>query len=127
MPRVKPPARAPERIRADEAAAILGVKVRTVQSLAARGELPGAAMIGRLWTFDELALRQWIRERSSWPTNQGPTNQGPTNQGPTSRGHRSTLTGGATRSGAALPLQAEKSAKAFRQALQALRRGESPP
>jgi len=48
-----------ERIRAHVAAGILGVETRTVQALAARGELPGAAKIGGLWTFDEAALRNW--------------------------------------------------------------------
>lgn len=57
--------RAPERIRAHHAATILGVELRTVQALAARGELPGAAKIGGLWTFDESALRLWIMEKSA--------------------------------------------------------------
>jgi excisionase family DNA binding protein len=56
-----------ERIRAHVAAGILGVEVRTVQALAARGDLPGAAKIGGLWTFDEAALRQWIKEREAKP------------------------------------------------------------
>lgn len=51
--------RIPERIRAHHAATILGVELRTVQALAARGELPGAAKIGGLWTFDESALRRF--------------------------------------------------------------------
>ncbi|MEN6538746.1 MAG: GIY-YIG nuclease family protein, partial [Mizugakiibacter sp.] len=51
-----------ERIRADAAAGILGVEVRTVQALAARGEVPGAAKIGGLWTFDESALRSFRLE-----------------------------------------------------------------
>ncbi|OYX67701.1 MAG: hypothetical protein B7Y95_22530 [Rhizobiales bacterium 32-66-11] len=58
-----------ERIRAFEASAILGVEVRTVQALACRGELPGACKIGGLWTFDEAALRAWIKDRSA-PGNQ---------------------------------------------------------
>lgn len=36
----------------DEAVAILGVSDRTVRDLALRGEPPGAAKIGRRWTFD---------------------------------------------------------------------------
>ncbi|MEN6541131.1 GIY-YIG nuclease family protein, partial [Parvibaculum sp.] len=51
-----------ERIRADAAAGILGVEVRTVQALAARGEVPGAAKIGGLWTFEESALRSFRLE-----------------------------------------------------------------
>lgn len=54
-----------ERVRAHEAAGILGVSVRTVQALAARGELPGAAKVGGLWTFDEKALRSWLKSIST--------------------------------------------------------------
>jgi excisionase family DNA binding protein len=62
----------PERIRCDEAAAILGVRTRTVQALALRGELPGAARIGGLWTFSEAALRKYIEERTQWPKDRRP-------------------------------------------------------
>lgn len=51
--------RIPERIRAHHAATILGVELRTVQALAARGELPGAAKIGGLWTFDVKILNRF--------------------------------------------------------------------
>lgn len=51
-----------ERIRADRAACILGIEVRTVQALAMRGELPNAAKIGGVWTFEEAALREWLPE-----------------------------------------------------------------
>jgi phage terminase Nu1 subunit (DNA packaging protein) len=96
-----------ERVRAHVAAGILGVEVRTVQALASRGEVPGAAKIGGLWTFDEVALRNWIRERTTCPKDHQP---------------RKTATGAATRSGRGLPLQAAKSAKACEQALRELRR-----
>lgn len=43
----------PERIRADAVAAITGLSTRAVQSLALRGIIPGAARLGRRWTFDE--------------------------------------------------------------------------
>lgn len=65
-----------ERIRADRAALILGVERRTVQALAARGSLPEAAKIGGTWTFDEAALRNYIRECTRWPKDRtitGPT------------------------------------------------------
>lgn len=96
-----------ERIRADAAAGILGVEVRTVQALAARGEVPGAAKIGGLWTFDESALRSWIKERTQCQKDRRP---------------RSTATGEGKRSGRDLPLQATKSARACEQALRELRR-----
>lgn len=58
-----PLARRPERVTIDGAVAILGVPARTVQALAAAGELPGSAKIGRRWTFDEAALRRWVAEK----------------------------------------------------------------
>jgi excisionase family DNA binding protein len=54
------PPRKRERIRAIEASDILGVELRTVQAMAARGELPGAAKVGKLWTFDEKALQGFL-------------------------------------------------------------------
>ncbi|MDF2809900.1 MAG: hypothetical protein K0S56_931 [Microvirga sp.] len=54
-----------ERRRSYEAAGILGISVRSVQSLAAKGELPGAAKVGGLWTFDETALRSWLKAIST--------------------------------------------------------------
>jgi excisionase family DNA binding protein len=50
----------PERIKTAEAALILSLSMRTVQSMAARGELPGAARIGPQWTFNEAKLREFI-------------------------------------------------------------------
>ncbi|MEP9376149.1 helix-turn-helix domain-containing protein [Aquabacter sp. CN5-332] len=97
-----------ERIRAHAAAGILGIETRTVQALAARGELPGACKIGGLWTFDEAALRNWIRERTQCQNDQK---------------RRNTPTGGETRYGRGFPLKVEKSVKACEQALQQLRRG----
>jgi len=97
----------PERIRADAAAIILGVTTRCVQALAARGEVPGACKVGKLWTFDETALRSWIRERSTCPEQKR-------------QGSRS---GAAKSYGRDLPLQARNSAKAFALELQQARRG----
>jgi hypothetical protein len=59
---VKDPAR-PERIKTAEAALILGLSVRTVQAMAARGELPGAARIDHQWTFNEAKIREFIADR----------------------------------------------------------------
>ncbi|MFF9551074.1 helix-turn-helix domain-containing protein [Methylobacterium fujisawaense] len=59
--------RAPERVHIGEAAAILGVSIRTVQRLATRRELPSAAKVGRLWTFNEAAIRAWLVEQESKP------------------------------------------------------------
>jgi Helix-turn-helix domain len=50
------------------AAAILGLPPRTVQDLAARGEIAGAAKFGRRWTFDLGKLRRLVqaKERQTW-------------------------------------------------------------
>lgn len=58
-------ARIPERVTIGEAAAILGVSIRTVQRLATDRQLPTAAKIGRLWTFNEAAIRAWLVEQES--------------------------------------------------------------
>ena len=57
-----------ERGTAKQAAAILGVPTRTIQDLAARGEIPGAAKLGRRWTFDLEKLRRLLKqkERETW-------------------------------------------------------------
>ena len=54
-----------ERIQAEHVAAIIGAPVRTVQVMAARGELPTAAKIGRRWTFNEGAIRDWLRGKET--------------------------------------------------------------
>lgn len=54
-----------ERVQTPAAAAIIGLKVRQIQSLAARGEIPGAAKLGSLWTFDLAKLRRWITSREA--------------------------------------------------------------
>jgi len=56
---------APSRIRATEVAALLGLTLRGVQALAARGALPGAAKIGTLWTFDPEKLRRFVAAREA--------------------------------------------------------------
>jgi hypothetical protein len=53
---------APERIRTAHAAAILGVEPRTVQALADRGQIPGAALIGSTYTYCEATLRRFSAE-----------------------------------------------------------------
>jgi excisionase family DNA binding protein len=52
-----------ERIQTDRAREILGISRRSVQNLAARGELPSAAKCGRNWTFNEADLRRYVAER----------------------------------------------------------------
>jgi hypothetical protein len=50
------PALAPERVQAPRVASMLGISLRQVQDMAARGEIPTAARFGARWTFDECAL-----------------------------------------------------------------------
>lgn len=91
----------PERIRVEKAASILGISSRAVQSMALRGELPGAAKIGGVWTFSETALRKWIEERTVKPR----------------QVRRSTLVAAETRSGRAFHSTASNIDKAYEQAL----------
>ena len=53
---------APGRIQS-AAARMLGVSQRSVQGLALRGELPGAARIGGIWTFDANKLTAFVTQR----------------------------------------------------------------
>jgi hypothetical protein len=53
----------PERATIARAVDILGVPERTVQALASRGEIPGAAKIGRRWTFDITLLRSYVAHK----------------------------------------------------------------
>jgi hypothetical protein len=63
-----------ERGSIEQAVAILGVPLRTVQDLAARGEIVGAAKIGRRWTFDLQKLRLLVKqkEREAWQSGKRP-------------------------------------------------------
>jgi Helix-turn-helix domain len=51
------------RLTVSELAAILRLTRRGVQSAAAAGRLPGAARIGKLWTFDQAKIERFIAER----------------------------------------------------------------
>ena len=57
-----------ERVKIERAGQILGLQPRTVQKMAQRGELPGAAKLGRRWTFNEDKLRSYVRHkvRETW-------------------------------------------------------------
>lgn len=96
-----------ERVRADRAACILGVERRTVQSLAQRGQLPGAAKVGRIWTFNELALRNWLAGKAAECENKNVRQSG--------------ATGVVTRSGVGSSSTATSIEKAYEQALSNLR------
>src|SRR6516164_7937243 len=55
----------PERICISVAADILGISGRTIRHMAQLGEIPGAAKIGRRWTFDQARLRDYVRRREA--------------------------------------------------------------
>lgn len=52
-----------DRARVEYVMAKTGLSRRTVQAMAARGEIPGAAKFGKLWTFDRIKLARWIRDK----------------------------------------------------------------
>lgn len=54
-----------ERISTGRAARICGLSAKTVRKLAADGTIPGAAVLGSVWRFDECRLRDWIRRREA--------------------------------------------------------------
>lgn len=57
-----------ERVRAAEIARITGLSVRKVQEHAAAGQMPGAAKLGGIWTFDPVKVRAWVaaQEVKAW-------------------------------------------------------------
>ncbi len=54
---------APERCRIDPALGITGLGRRQMQSMSARGEIPGAAKLGRTWAYYIQKLRRWVRAK----------------------------------------------------------------
>lgn len=51
------------RVRAEYVAQRLCVTTRTVQDMAARGAIPGAARIGKFWTFDRVKFERFVAAR----------------------------------------------------------------
>lgn len=103
-----------ERIRAKDAALILGEPVRTVQAMAARGEIPGAAKLTRAWTFDERALRAWLTDRVR--AHETPSEK-----------RRQVRIGAAISSGVASRSRGGKSGSPYEQMMQRLLRGGLKP
>ena len=52
-----------ERVQVDAVVHKTGLAKRTVQKMAQRGEIPGAAKLGSTWTFDRIKLARWIRSK----------------------------------------------------------------
>jgi excisionase family DNA binding protein len=95
-----------ERGTVREAAKILGLKVRKIQAMSQRGELPGAAKIRRQWTYNLAKLRGFIRQQER--ATQCQSNESP----------RPDATGGEIFSGAALRSAGSASGGRLRQMIQ---------
>jgi hypothetical protein len=112
-PKPRRPATDTERCAIDQAVAILGLPLRTVQDLAARGEIMGAAKIGRRWTFDLEKLRRFVRdkERQTWR----------------SQGRPADVSGGAKPFGVGFRFAGENSDGRFTQVTRRLRARDTGP
>jgi hypothetical protein len=53
------------RVRIDYVVQRLCVTLRTVQDMAARGAIPGAARIGKFWTFDRSKFERFVAAREA--------------------------------------------------------------
>lgn len=51
-----------ERIRINDVVLKTGLAKRTIQKMAQRGEIPGAAKLGTVWTFSRHKLARWISD-----------------------------------------------------------------
>jgi len=51
-----------ERIRIHDVVLKTGLSKRTIQKMAQRGRIPGAAKLGTVWTFNRKKLASWIAD-----------------------------------------------------------------
>ena len=100
----------PERISISFVADILGISARTMRHMAQRGELPGAAKIGRRWTFDEARIRAYVRRQEAATCQ--------------SARHLPDVSGVATPYGVAFRSAGETSSSRYARTIQRLRSGE---
>src|SRR5215216_3082964 len=61
----RPTATPRERVSTGRAAEICGFTPKTMRKLAKNGRVPGAALLGNSWRFDEHRLRDWIRRQEA--------------------------------------------------------------
>lgn len=54
-----------ERIFAEEVASILSIPLRSVQAMAVQGRIPSAMRLGRRWTFNEAAVRAFVKSEEA--------------------------------------------------------------
>lgn len=52
-----------ERVQVNAVVRQTGLAKRTIQKMAQRGDIPGAAKLGSTWTFDRVKLARWIRNK----------------------------------------------------------------
>lgn len=57
------PAVQSERMQVRELAEVVGLSPRQVQAMAARGEIPSAALFGTRWTFNRAQVRRWVAQK----------------------------------------------------------------
>jgi hypothetical protein len=102
-----------ERVNIERAGQILGLQPRTVQKMAQRAELPGAAKLGRRWTFNEDKLHTFVRhkERETWRAQK----------------HQPDVTGAKMSYGAAPRSKVAKSGGRYTQIIQQLRASAEKP
>jgi hypothetical protein len=98
-----------ERVTINVAESILGLKRRNIQAKSARGEIPGAAKIGGLWTYNLAKLRGYVEQEEERQWQQSV------------RRHRPVATGAAIPCGAALSSMVVKSDGRYKQITRRLR------
>jgi predicted DNA-binding transcriptional regulator AlpA len=103
-----------ERIGIADVARILGESPRTVQAMAARGDIPSALKLAKRWTFRETAVRAWVEDREDqvWQKEQS---------------RRPVRTGGGTLSGGVSRSPVARSDSAYERMMQKLRSAGSKP
>jgi Helix-turn-helix domain len=99
----------PRRVRPTMVAQMTSLSVRKVQEMAAAGQIPGAAKIGGVWTFDPDKVLAWTEHKKRL----------------TCRASRETYTDAATSGGAASRLPAPSIDAAYSRLIQGKRRGAS--
>ena len=52
-----------DRIRAIDVAKMTGLSLRMIQKRAKLGDIPGAAQLCGIWTFDQGAVQRWIAQK----------------------------------------------------------------
>jgi predicted DNA-binding transcriptional regulator AlpA len=62
----------PRLIRPAGVMEMTSLSVRQIQTMAAAGQIPSAAKLGGVWTFDPQAIEAWIEERRAYASRPRP-------------------------------------------------------